>query len=131
MIGVDTNVLLRAIVRDDEAQYRAAHDFIAARSPEDPAYICMVVLVEFAWSLRRSYRYPPQDVIEAVRRLHAATDVVLEDENIVDDALAIIGPGDDLADLLIALGNVAAGCSRTMTFDRDAARSAPAMELLL
>lgn len=130
MIGVDTNVLLRVIVRDDEAQYQVAHAFFSARSPDNPAYICLVVLIEFAWSLSRSYRYPPQDVIEAVRRLHAATDVVLEDQDIVDDALAMIGPGDDLPDLLIALGNVAAGCSRTVTFDRDAADSSPSMELL-
>lgn len=130
MIGVDTNILLRAVVADDAAQYKLAHDFFEDRSRDDPAYVCLIVLVEFIWSLRRTYRYPENQVTEAVRRLATASDVFIEKRAIVERALASAGNGLGLADLLIAFGNIAEGSGRTVTFDKDAAKTVPGMELL-
>ncbi len=115
---------------DDPAQYKLAHDFFENRSRDDPAYVCLIVLVEFIWSLRRTYRYPENQVTEAVRRLATASDVVIEKRAVVERALASTGNGLGLADLLIAFGNIAEGCGRTMTFDKEAAKTVPGMELL-
>ena len=51
MIGIDTNVLLRLLVRDDEAQVRAAERFFATHcSPENPGFVSLIVIVETAWA---------------------------------------------------------------------------------
>lgn len=130
MIGADTNVLLRAVVGDDAKQYQLAHQFFAQRSMEDPAYVCLVVLIEFVWSLRRSYRYSEFDTHEAVRRMMSAADIVLEKQELVEECMAAVTSDVGLTDLLIAAGNLADGCSHTVTFDGEAAKAIPAMELL-
>ena len=44
MIAVDTNVLLRYILRDDERQFAASTAFFQARTMEDPAFVGLIVL---------------------------------------------------------------------------------------
>jgi predicted nucleic-acid-binding protein len=117
-------------VSDDANQYRLAHQFFAQRSMEDPAYVCLVVLIEFVWSLRRSYRYSESDAREAVRRMMSAADILLEKHELVEECMMAANSDLGLADLLIAAGNLAEGCSHTVTFDKVAARGIPSMELL-
>ena len=49
MIGIDTNVLLRYIVRDDEGQYQKAHALINGSSL---VLVTDTVIVETIWTLR-------------------------------------------------------------------------------
>jgi len=131
MIGVDTNVLLRLYVADDHAQHRAAVSFFQARTGADPAFVRLIVFVEFVWSLRRTYGYPNADVIALVRHLLDASDVRLERDDVIADAVVEADSRRvGLVDALIALANVADGCSATVTFDKIAARRIPTMELL-
>lgn len=131
MIGVDTNVLLRLYVRDDLAQHRAAVMFFQARTDADPAFVHLIVFVEFVWSLRRTYGYSNKDVMDLASRLLSVNDIRLEHRDVVADAiLAVENLSVGLVDALIALANVAHGCSATVTFDKIAARRIPAMELL-
>ena len=54
MIALDTNVLMRLMVQDDEAQARVAERFVArARRERTPMFIADVVLCEFVWMLMR------------------------------------------------------------------------------
>ena len=55
MIAVDTNVLLRFVVRDDVVQFKRASRFFDQRTAEDPAFISLIVLAEFVWALRRHH----------------------------------------------------------------------------
>ena len=131
MIGVDTNVLLRLFVADDETQHRAAVKFFAGRSETEPTYICLVVFLEFVWSLGHTYRYSQETVSDFVARLLDARDILFEREEVILTALQrATASGVGLADAVIALNNAADGCSATMTFDKAAARKLPNMELL-
>jgi predicted nucleic-acid-binding protein len=50
MNGLDTNVLVRYLTRDDPAQYRAAKSFLeSACTQEEPGYINAIVLCELVW----------------------------------------------------------------------------------
>ena len=51
MIAVDTNVLVRFLTQDDEAQAKAASDFMACLNASNPGFICREVMVELAWVL--------------------------------------------------------------------------------
>jgi predicted nucleic-acid-binding protein len=57
-------------------------------------------------------------------------EIVIEQASIVESALRLYRQGNvDFADCLIAVSARAAGCTRTVTFDRKAARDA-GMELI-
>lgn len=131
MIGVDTNVLLRLYVADDLTQHAAAAVFFSGRTQEEPAYIRLIVLVEFVWSLRRTYGYSKEAIATLVARILQAADIRFERADIIATALKTSeGSATGFVDALVALANLADGCSRTMTFDKIAARRIPSMELL-
>ena len=124
MIGIDTNILVRYITRDDPAQWRIAHAIITRRlTREQPGWISAVVLIETIWVLRRTYRYPAEAVLGAVRLLLNASTLAVEAEREVNDALSDAQRLNvDFADALIAALAHRAGCAVTLTFDTRAAR---------
>lgn len=122
MIGVDANVLVRLVVGDDVGQSARAEAFFRERSPDDPAAVSLVALVEFAWVLRRSYGRSPTDVARAIRGLLAADSIVIQSEQAVIRALRDAEESRaDFADSVIAHLGLGAGCDYTVTFDRKAA----------
>ena len=131
MIGVDTNVLLRFLVDDDPDQNRLAKDFLSACTQDVPAYVSAVTLAETVWILNRRMKFPLQGIAEMVRALLESDEIILEHA----EELGLLlhqqpVPPADFADYLIAWSNSRAGCSRTLTFDKRAAKSVPGMELL-
>jgi predicted nucleic-acid-binding protein len=131
MIGVDTNVLLRLFVNDNEAQHRAAKAFFAQRSAGDPAFVSSIVLAELIWALSKRYGYPRERITGLVDGIASSTDFVVEQSEIVGRAVEHCrGTNSNLTDVLVSLLASVRGCERTMTFDRDAAKLVPGMELL-
>ena len=122
MIGLDTNVLVRAIVGDDPEQAEAARRLLDTRCTEQrPGYINRVVLCEFAWVLRRAYRLPRDGVAEVIEGLLSAPELSVEDADAAWEALALYHEsGCDFADALIGVLNRHRGCSGTASIDRDA-----------
>ncbi|MGC2547975.1 MAG: type II toxin-antitoxin system VapC family toxin, partial [Silvibacterium sp.] len=97
-ITVDTNVLVRAVVRDDKKQAQAA-----ARILKDANLIAVPLpcLCEFVWVLRRVYGFGQLDVAAAIEALVDAANVVVN-RPAVDAGLAVLKAGGDFADGLIA-----------------------------
>lgn len=131
MIGIDTNVLLRFLVDDDPEQNRVARRMMSECNADDPVFISSVTLAETVWVLTRTLRYPASDIFAMLRDLLASDGVVIEH----GDELGLLlgrdgGPAAELADHLIAWSGLAAGCARTLTFDRRSARAVPSMELI-
>lgn len=131
MIGIDTNVLLRLLVRDHEAQLRAAERFVALHcSADNPGYISQIALIEAAWSLKGFYGYDRAQIAAAMRGLLNVSELEVESAEDVHAALKDYeSSGAGFADCLMARLNVASGCERTVTFDRKAAKL-PGFELL-
>jgi predicted nucleic-acid-binding protein len=57
MIALDTNVLVRFLAQDDDAQFQIAADLIEGCTSDAPGYVCREVMIELIWVLERSYRY--------------------------------------------------------------------------
>lgn len=129
MIAVDTNVLLRLVVADNEQQNKRAAAFFAERSPADPAYISEMTLAEFVWVLRSSYKYDRDSLVSVLTHLLATEDLLFAKASEIRAALANDAKGD-VADRLVARFSKAAGCEKTVTFDKHAARTVEGMELL-
>lgn len=131
MIGADTNVLLRLVVDDNAAQHALAKTFFADRSSNDPAYISIVVVAEFAWALRQLYSYGKDQIADVVLALLQSPDLVVERRDLVEEAAQLSRqPKVGFVDALIARLAIADGCRSIMTFDKDAAKRIPGMELL-
>ncbi len=70
MIGLDTNVLVRYITRDDPEQYRAAKAFLESKcTQEEPGYVNVVVLCELVWVLTGAYEADRKDVVRILNQL--------------------------------------------------------------
>lgn len=130
MIGVDTNVLVQLLV-PGEPQREKAETFFLQRSAADPAYVSLVVLVQLIWVLDRHYGYGFEQLRNATQWLLDSDDFVVEHRDRVEWALANYTRSRiDFADLLIARAGEAAGAPHTATFDINAAKLVPGMELL-
>jgi predicted nucleic-acid-binding protein len=120
--GVDTNVLIRYIVADDAAQFRAAARFIEHEcSRQEPGFINRLVLAEVVWVLESSYRLPRLTIVSALRLLLNANQLSIEDVEDARAALLEYEAGAGFSDSLIAAANARLGCEYTATLDRRAA----------
>ena len=123
MIAIDTSVLIRYVTQDDPEQSRQANRlFESTLSEAHPGYLSPLVLAEFHWVLRRKYGFEAADIAGAIRRLLAVPTLVVDKSEVVEAALA--EEAGDFADRLIHHLGAAAGCERTLTFDRKFARMA-------
>jgi predicted nucleic-acid-binding protein len=130
MIAFDSNILIRYFQRDDVRQTAIAENLVDARTPSEPGWIAVPVLMELLWVLSRSYKLRRDSIVEILEKLLESEDLVVADEERVRLALATYRRGRaDFADCLIVECARDAGCSRTFTFDEKAARDA-GMELL-
>ena len=132
-IAIDTNVLVRLLLRDDEAQYAAAHRLVdQAAAAEEPVLIVLGVLLETEWVLRSRYKVDKASIAGAFTGLLESVDVELEHPPTVEEALYVWAqhPATDFADCLLIARAAHLGRSRFLTFDAGAARL-PGVELLL
>lgn len=120
MLGLDTNVLVRFLVRDDEGQFEKAAGLIGS---ESEVFVSLLVVMETEWVLRSRYGYMKEEILGAISGLLEAMEVRFEDESAVEEALFFWKEGAaDFADCLIGARNRRAGCLATATFDAKAAR---------
>ena len=123
MIGLDTNVLVRYLVEEDDPQNRAADRFVEeALNRGESLFVNQIVLCEVAWVLSRAYDFTRKEVGEALEMILCARQFEIEAKDLVINGLREYRKGKaDFADCLIGLKNQAAGCTATVTFDRKAA----------
>lgn len=124
MLGLDTNVLVRFLVHDDEAQFEKARRLIKREaSAGKNIFIGLLVLLETEWVLRSRYNLDKTEIIGAISRLLDSTEVEFEDEPGVEQALFIWKDcSADFADCLIGAHNRRLGCRATATFDARAVK---------
>jgi predicted nucleic-acid-binding protein len=125
MIGLDTNVLVRYIMQDDAKQAPQATRLVESLSAEAPGFLPLVAVVELAWVLSSAYDLDRAQLVEAFEGVLRTKELVIERAEVVWKALrAFRSVNADFADCLIAHSAASAGCEKTMTFDRGAAKSA-------
>lgn len=115
-VAVDTNVLVRAAVRDDQEQTEAAMRIMARAEVVAIAVSC---LCEFAWVLRSVYGYRAPSIAEAIRLLLAAENVETN-RQAAEAGLAMLDAGGDFADGVIAHEGRWLGAEMFVSFDKKA-----------
>lgn len=119
MIGLDTNVLVRYLMEDDEDQARRAEALIdGAADRGEPMFVSHVVLCEMTWVLATVFRLPKAALVEALTDVVRTTQFVIEAPDLASRALHRFEQGGaDFADSVIAERAAEAGCDRVATFD--------------
>lgn len=115
-VAVDTNVLVRAAVRDDIDQADAATKLMARAKM---VAIAVPSLCEFVWVLRSVYRFQSSDIAKAIRTLLAAENVEAN-RAAIDAGLAVLDGGGDFADGVIAYEGRWLGAETFVSFDKRA-----------
>ena len=122
MLAIDTNVLVRFLVRDDEVQFDKACRLIKREGAAGrPIFISLLVLLETEWVLRSRYGLSKKLMLAAFSGLLDADDVFLENEPAVEEALFLWKDATaDFADCLIGAQHRRLGCRATASFDAKA-----------
>jgi predicted nucleic-acid-binding protein len=115
-ITVDTNILVRAVVRDDEKQAEAAAKLL---KEAEVIAVSLPCLCEFVWVLRRVYGFAQQDISFALDALLDAGNVTVN-RPAVDAGMAIFNAGGDFADGLIHFEGSWLGGETFVSFDKKA-----------
>lgn len=120
MIALDTNVLVRFLVEDDEVQTRAAAAVITrAGRADEQLYVSDIVLCEVVWVLSASYDTPKPEIVALVRKLLHARQLTFRASDVLSRALEAYAAGKgDFADYVIREDAAASGCGTVATFDK-------------
>jgi predicted nucleic-acid-binding protein len=124
MAALDTSVLIRFLVRDDEAQLEIARKLIAGCvAAGESLFVPVTVALELEWVLRVHFGFSKAEVIQTFAALLSAVELTFESEAALELALASYrDAAADFSDCLnIALAHLA-GESPLWTFDKAAAR---------
>ena len=126
MLGVDTNVLIRYLIRDDQPQYERARRLIDREvSKGEPVLVSLLVLLETEWVLRSRYELPKSDIVAVFSALLDTADLSFEDEPSIEHAVYSWKDSTaGFADCLIDARNRRLGCRATATFDGRALKLA-------
>jgi predicted nucleic-acid-binding protein len=125
VIGLDTNVLVRYITQDDTPQAAQATLLIESLDTASPGFVTLVTVVELNWVLESSYNFTRQQFVEVMQTLLTVDTLKLGSAAVVASAVRMYAASKaDFSDCLIERLSASAGCERTMTFDKAAAKMA-------
>ncbi|HBQ61396.1 MAG TPA: PIN domain nuclease [Balneolaceae bacterium] len=123
MSAVDTNVLVRFHVRDDEEQYQQVKNIFASATSADPVFINFVVLIEWVWVLKKFCKVDNKRIAALTLSMLHSTEIEFENDSIVTNALRLFeNSSADFVDCLICEVNAHQGKSPTYTFDKKASK---------
>ncbi|MCX8474323.1 MAG: type II toxin-antitoxin system VapC family toxin [Sphingomonas sp.] len=124
MIAVDTNIVLRLILGDDESQLGAVRKLMA----DDSLFVSLTVLLETGWVLESRCRMPRPAVADALIALTLLEGIQVPRSETVLRLLERYRAGADLADMIHLAS--AAKLEAFATFDRRLHRDADGASLL-
>ena len=124
MIAVDTNIIVRFLVRDDEKQAEAVRGRLKqAEKNRERFLVPLLVILETIWVLESAYDKSRSEILDSIRDMRQMPVFDFEADAAVE---SLLRDGEkyktELADILIAHSAQAAGCERGITFDKGAAK---------
>jgi len=123
MIAVDTNILVRFLVCDDQQQAEAARTLLESLTAEQPGFICREVTLELVWVLERAYNFSRHRIASIVEELVSTEGLVFEaQDDVARSAIRYRTVSAGFSDLMISSAAKRAGAPLLYTFDKKAAR---------
>ncbi|WP_342268223.1 type II toxin-antitoxin system VapC family toxin [Candidatus Tisiphia endosymbiont of Empis tessellata] len=118
MIGVDTNVLVRAYLQDDQEQAKEAQEFLLKFTQENSLFISSYAILEFAWVLKVK-GFSRDEIYQAIITLTDSTGIVIGQREVVLEALEKYVTGKaDFGDYMILVEGEKNKSHKIKTFDK-------------
>lgn len=124
MKALDTNILIRFLVRDDEKQARVVYKvFKDTEKRRETLFVPLLVVLETIWVLESVYAVGRDEIIGAFEALLLMPILVFESQVTIRRFVDAAGTTKtDLAELLIAASATLSGCDTVLTFDKTASK---------
>lgn len=124
MKALDTNVLVRFLVKDDKRQakivYRA---FKQAETDKNTFFVPLLVILETLWVLDSVYNIERNDILDSIAEILLMPIFKFEAQATIQHFILLARKNKiDLSDVLIACSAKLSGCESVLTFDKKAAR---------
>jgi predicted nucleic-acid-binding protein len=127
MKAIDTNVLIRFLIKDDPQQAEIVYRlFKNVESSKEKLFLPITVVLETIWVLESAYKIPRQEISDAIGELLLMPMLQFESQSAIVGFVNTAKETEiDLSDILIAHSALFAGCECTLTFDKHASGFAP------
>ena len=122
MKGIDTNILVRFLVGDDELQTKKVYNiFKKAESSKKELFVPLLVILELIWVLESVYEIERNEILDAIGDLLLMPILKFECQSVLHNFTLMARDNRyDLSDLLIAQSAQNQGCNTVITFDKKA-----------
>ena len=126
MKALDTNVLVRFLVKDDAEQAQQVYNlFKQAENNQQRLFVPILVVLETIWVLQAVYGVDDKDILAVLNDLLLMPVLLFETQPVLHTFVAAAtGNNFDLADLLIAHSARGLHCESVLTFDKKSAKFA-------
>ena len=124
MKALDTNVLVRFLVKDDEPQAQKVYTlFKQAETDKNYFYVPLLVVLETIWVLDSVYEIPRKEILDSINEILLMPILKFEAQPTIQRFIFLAGENKiDLSDVLIACAAKISGCERILTFDKRASK---------
>lgn len=124
MKGLDTNILVRFLVKDDEKQSESVYRlFKKAESEKDAFFVPLLVILETIWVLKAVYEISRPDILDAINDILYLPILKFEGQPTLKRFLIDSQENSaDLSDVLIACSARMSGCKTILSFDKKAVK---------
>lgn len=119
-IILDTNILLRFLLRDIEDQYLIAEKLFSKAELENITLIVpQIVIFEIVFNLDKFYKFDKKTIIEKIKELLSVGSLVIQDREVFILAISIFAQSSlDLVDCFI-IANAELSQAGIFTFDKN------------
>jgi len=124
MKGIDTNILIRFLIGDDELQAKKVYNmFKKAESEKNELFVPLLIILELIWVLESVYEIHRTEILESISELTLMPILKFEHQSVLQEFThSAQGTRYDLSDLLIAHSAKTQGCESIITFDKKASK---------
>lgn len=122
MKALDTNVLVRFLVKDDERQAETVYRiFKQAEAAKKVLFVPLLVVLETVWVLESVYEISRQEILDSINELLLMPILEFEAQPAIQGFVSAARETNlDLSDILIAHSAKSSGCECVLTFDKRA-----------
>lgn len=124
MKALDTNVLVRFLVKDDEPQAKKVYTlFKQAETDKNYFYVPLLVVLETIWVLDSVYEIPRKEILDSINEILLMPILKFEAQPTIQRFIFSARENKiDLSDILIACAAKISGCEKILTFDKRASK---------
>ena len=124
MKAIDTNILIRFLIGDDELQAKKVYTiFKNAESEKKALFVPLLVVLEMIWILESVYEISRSEILDAISDILLMPILKFDQQPALQQLVhSAQGNKYDLSDLLIAHSAAVNGCEAVITFDKKASK---------